>query len=61
MLISTLFGCVLMVDLAFVVFGWFKLSDYLYFRRFGIKKAFGIGTPRDRRIVIDSNGIKNMS
>lgn len=61
MLISTLFGFVLVADLAFVVFGWFKLSDYLYFRRFGIKKAFGIGTPRDRRIVVDSNNLKDMT
>ena len=61
MLISTLFGFVLVADLAFVVFGWFKLSDYLYFRRFGIKKAFGIGTPRDRRIVVDSNKLKDMT
>jgi hypothetical protein len=53
MLISTLFGFVLVADLAFVVFGWFKLSDYLYFTRFGIKKAFGIGTSRDRRMVVD--------
>jgi hypothetical protein len=61
MLISTLFGFVLVADLAFVVFGWFKLSDCLYFRRFGIKKAFGIGTPRDRRIVVDSNSINDKS
>ncbi len=61
MLISTLFAFVLVADLVFVVFGWLKLSDFLYFQRFGIKKAFGIGTPRDRRTVIDSHRLQNMS
>ena len=60
-LISTVFGFVLVADLAFILFGWQKLSDFLYFQRFGIKKSFGVGTPRDRRVIVDSHRLKDMS
>jgi hypothetical protein len=57
MLVSTTFASVLVADLALIVFSWFKLSDHFYKMRFGVKKSFGLGTPRDRRVVVDSQNL----
>lgn len=34
----TVFTSVILADLAFLVLGWFKMSGFFYFQRFGIKR-----------------------
>lgn len=38
----TTFASILLADLAFLVFGWSKMSGFFYFHRFGAKRKTGV-------------------